>query len=652
MASSDSVQANDSSKVVNVEQGNGVSQSGEASSPIASVASLYVGELAPDVTEAMLFEVFSHIGPVASIRVCRDAVTRRSLGYAYVNYHHIGDSETAIDMLNYAPIKGRPCRIMWSQRDATIRKKGNCNIFIKNLDKAIDSKALYDTFAAFGQILSCKVENDENGSKGYGFVHFAESEDAEKAIKQVNGMLLMDKKVFVGLHVPRKERQSKAEEVKKNFTNVYVKNLPDSMTDSAFRAMFTKYGDIDSAALAKEDDGKLKGFGFVNFKNHENAQKCVDEMNNLECDGSILYVGRAQLKSERVDDLSKKFEQMRIERASKYQGVNLYIKNLDDTVDEDKLKQLFSAYGAITSAKIMTDEKGASKGFAFVCFTSPEEATKAVTEMNNKVVGSKPIYVALAQRKEDRRAMLEAQFQARIQMRIPPQGTMPGMGPIQLQPHLYGQPIGMYPGPVMPGQPMIQPGQAGFFPPSTASSMRSGMQYSPAMPASASAQPMYQQQQQQQQNRMPRSQNQAPLRGARSMGRAMQQQQPLMSTKPTSTVLQQRTQQPPKQTNGSQRSGHQASSQNQLTAAMLAKLDSTQQKRVIGERLYPLIQENPLVQKNYKEMAGKITGMLLEMEVSELLHMIESPQALEDKLKEAIAILDSFLNQQKNSQTA
>ena len=64
---------------------------------------------------------------------------------------------------------------------------------------------------------------------------------------------------------------------------------------------------------------------------------------------------------------------------------------------------------------------GRSKGFGFVCFTCQSDATKAVSEMNNRIIGAKPLYVALAQRKDERKMHLISQHMSRTtsDMRIP-----------------------------------------------------------------------------------------------------------------------------------------------------------------------------------------------------------------------------------------
>ncbi|KAL9231722.1 hypothetical protein vseg_006913 [Gypsophila vaccaria] len=590
--------------------------------------SLYVGDLEYNVTDSQLYDLFSQVGPVVSVRVCRDLATGRSLFYGYVNFANPQDAERAIERLNFTPLNRKPIRIMFSHRDPSVRKSGAGNIFIKNLDKTIDNKALQETFATFGTILSCKVATDPFGqSKGYGFVQYESEESARKAIEKLNGMLLNDKQVYVGPFVRRQERENTIDKAK--FTNVYVKNFAESVTDEDLAKTFSQFGKITSAVVMRDMNGKSKCFGFVNFENANEAAEAVDALNGQSFDDKEWYVGKAQKKAEREAELKQRFEQSIKEAVDKYQGANLYIKNLDDSIDDEKLKELFSQYGTITSCKVMRDSSGLSKGSGFVAFSTPEEASRALKDMNGKMVVSKPLYVALAQRKEDRRASLQAQFS---QMR--PVGIPPSAAPrIPMYPHGgLGQPLyyGQPPAAMIPSQaafgyqhqlmssirggapmpnfflPMAQPGQQGQRPTGRRTSGSPGQQNHQPLPLM-------------QQQMLPRGRFRYPA--ARGLPDATIPGGVLPSVQYDITGL-------------PVRDGILSPTVAVGTlATLLANATPEHQRLVLGENLYPLVEQIE------QEMAAKVTGMLLEMDQTEVLHLLESPEALKSKVAEAMDVL-------------
>ncbi|WFD30698.1 Protein phosphatase PP2A regulatory subunit B [Malassezia sp. CBS 17886] len=606
--------------------------------------SLYVGELDQNVNEAILFEIFNMIGPVSSIRVCRDAVTRRSLGYAYVNFLNAADSERALEQLNYTPIRGRPCRIMWSQRDPGLRRAGQGNIFIKNLDVAIDNKALHDTFAAFGNILSCKVAANENGSLGYGFVHYETNEAADAAIKHVNGMLLNDKKVYVGHHVSKKDRQAKIEEARSQFTNVYVKNVDASVTQEDFSRLFDNYGDITSVVLATDDEGKNRGFGFVNFAEHEQAAKAVDDLNETDFHGQKLYLGRAQKKAEREEELRRSYEAAKNEKLSKYQGVNLYIKNLPEDFDDERLQEEFAPFGTTTSAKVMRTATGASRGFGFVCYSAPEEANKAVAEMNGKMFENRPLYVALAQRKDVRHQQLAAQMMQHNQLRLQQQQAAAAAAAAQMYPGgpgmYYPQPPGAAASGAVPNQFPPQAGSGMVRPQYAPGMLPQGMPpiagnpsgpYPPGQFPNAAMFP--------QGYRPPR-----PPRGAAAVVPGQSPAVPPAAAPAGMPVRGPAGARAGAAGGGAQRAAAPAPAYEPLTAAALANASPEEQKQMLGEAIYPKIAAS------HTELAGKLTGMILELPVGELLHLLEDKDALTGKVDEALNVLREYENRDSKAE--
>lgn len=127
------------------------------------------------------------------------------------------------------------------------------------------------------------------------------------------------------------------------------------------------------------NDGSSRCFGFVDFENPDEAERAITDLhskNNPEGKVStrnrfqqkktkmiVLYkyycefvqtycVGHAQKKAERHQELKRKFKQYNSGRKNRCQGINVFVKNLNDTFDDEHLRKEFSIFGTITSAKV------------------------------------------------------------------------------------------------------------------------------------------------------------------------------------------------------------------------------------------------------------------------------------------------------------
>jgi len=425
-------------------------------------------------------------------------------------------------------------------------------------------------------------------------------------------MQIASKIVYVGPFLARKTRGPDSSPTA--YTNIYVKNLDPSVTKEQFEQMFAAHGKVTSSAVMTNEKDESRGFGFVNYENSEEAATAVEKLNGTTVNGKQIYVGRAQKRTERDEVL----RHQRVEQMQKFQGTNVYVKNLDDDVDDEKLKQEFSRFGPIASVRVMADDKGNSRGFGFISFANAEDATRAMNEMNGVIFGTKPLYAGLAQRKDIRRSQLAAMHQQKLNMMqmnmgMPMNMRGPGMmypgGPPVYYPQMGAPqpgrmnqspfppqmvPRGRFPGqqqaPALNGAPQVQ-GHGFPAPGSIPPASRGGRRGAPNPRGPPSHQP------------------QAAGRGGKAPNA---QGQVNKNYKYTTTARNQPGALEPQ-----------------------VEMDSETSKQVMGEQLYPLIV------KSQPELAGKITGMLLEsFEMRELSGLVQNPALLDAKVNEALAVLE------------
>jgi RNA recognition motif-containing protein len=335
------------------------------------VPSLYVGDLSPQITENDLEKIFSTIGTVKLVKICKDIGTGSSLGYGFVNFENLEDAEKAMIKLNHFIPPGpgsKPLRIMWDYKDKKIHRTGDGNIFLKDLPFDINSKTLEKIYSKFGKILSCKVCTDEGGfSLGYGFINFENEKDSKEAILKTNGKMYGGKKIFVGPFLSKKKRKVGK---KKNFyTNIFIKNISaDDCNEKFINDLFGIFGKITSIYIHKNNETS-GAVAFVNFEDPRSAEDAIFRMNNKKIKNLTLYVGKGKNKFHRQRSLKKKFLIKKIGQIEKPIDSILIGYRIPPEIRDEQIISAVVSKEVIKNCKIFGNAKEEKKKFCFVWFS-------------------------------------------------------------------------------------------------------------------------------------------------------------------------------------------------------------------------------------------------------------------------------------------
>ncbi|KAH8881519.1 RNA-binding domain-containing protein [Thozetella sp. PMI_491] len=162
-------------------------------------ATVYVGNIDERFTQELLSELMTQVGPVRQVHMPQDRVSQTHQGYGFVEFDTPNSADYAAKVLNGIRVWGKPIRVNKASADKQKALDIGAELFINNLDQAVDEKILYDTFSQFGQILRQPnvIRDDNNISKGYGFVSFDSFEASDVAKETMNGQYLLSKAITV-----------------------------------------------------------------------------------------------------------------------------------------------------------------------------------------------------------------------------------------------------------------------------------------------------------------------------------------------------------------------------------------------------------------------------------------------------------------------
>ncbi|XP_026883094.1 ELAV-like protein 3 isoform X1 [Electrophorus electricus] len=327
-----------------------------------SKTNLIVNYLPQNMTQEEFKSLFGSIGEIESCKLVRDKITGQSLGYGFVNYVDPNDADKAINTLNGLKLQTKTIKVSYARpSSASIR---DANLYVSGLPKTMSQKDMEQLFSQYGRIITSRILVDQvtaGLSRGVGFIRFDKRNEAEEAIKGLNGQKPL----------------GAAEPITVKFAN-----NPSQKTGQALLTQLYQ--------TARRYTGPL---------HHQTQRFRLDNLLN------------ATYGVKSSPSLFPRFSPITIDSMTSLAGVNLtgptgagwciFVYNLSPEADESVLWQLFGPFGAVTNVKVIRDfTTNKCKGFGFVTMTNYDEAAMAIASLNGYRLGDRVLQVSFKTSKQ------------------------------------------------------------------------------------------------------------------------------------------------------------------------------------------------------------------------------------------------------------
>jgi splicing factor 3B subunit 4 len=168
---------------------------------------------------------------------------------------------------------------------------------------------------------------------------------------------------------------------------IYVGNLEQRVHEELIWELFIQVGPVVNVHMPRDKiSGEHQGYGFVEFRNEEDADYAIKIMHMIKLYGRPIKVNKAS-QDKKAQDI----------------GANIFIGNLDPEVDEKMLQETFGTFGNIVAVRIQRDNtSGKHHRFGFISYDNFESSDNAIQAMNGQFLCNRPIHVSYAFKRDSK----------------------------------------------------------------------------------------------------------------------------------------------------------------------------------------------------------------------------------------------------------